>query len=946
MPQIDHLFIAEKPSLAEGIAKARAEQLGVSADKRSSEGCWVVGPDRVTWLYGHMYDTAEPGVYGEQWKTRSISALPITVPHDKWQLIVAEDRAPAAGDNRPTLDKKAHLRLIGGLLKSSKNIVNCGDAAREGQLLVDEVILEAGTDAFAPNVFRLWVKSLARKDLLAALAGMKPNAEKRTLYDAAVCRQRADWLHGMNYSRLYTGLAKQSGADASIQVGRVMTPTLRLVVDRDRERLNFKEVRHYLPRVKFRHENGTFAANWVLPDDADGLDGEGRLVDKAVAERICAKVDGKPGRIASYKTEQKSKGAPLPFSLSALQAECSSKLHLTADETLTVAQALYEKHKATTYPRSDSRHLPTSILKDEAPGIIAALAQTREYGEVASKADLGLRSAAWDDSKVSDHHGIIPTSEFSAAKLAQMDDTERQVFRIVALTFIAQFHPNHKWKATSVEVACEGEKFRASGRLVTDQGWKVVFGAGEADDDEDKDDENSQAVPAMAQGDGVTAQGGEVSVKNVPKPPEFNDGTLITAMVNAHRFETNPELKKKLREGDGIGTEATRAATIQKLLGVNKAGKVVAKNPLLARKGKNGLVSTDFGRSVIDMLPEELRSLGMTALWEGLLSNVDKGSLQVEAFLDRQAKNIADRIEAAKGSKVTIKGVKSGVKPIEGDGDPCPKCKEGVQRTREIPSGEHKGKKYLSCSRYPDCDHRVFPQAGVEPLPGHRKPCGACNKGEMWTREITSKTSGKKYRLLACSNNKECKNEEWPARPTVEPLPGDGKPCPKCGTAMKTFAVSKEGPNKGKRFLACTNPSRECKTFEFPEPDVAPLPGHGETCTKCGKGTMKTKQINAKSGKTYVVLACTNYPACDNTVWPERSAVEPLPGEGKACTKCKTGTMRTKGYKDKKDGKEKRFLSCTNRPACDNAEWPDAGPRDGAKAGGKTSSGRSSGSRG
>jgi DNA topoisomerase-3 len=938
LPQIDHLFIAEKPSLAEGIAKARAEQLGVSADKRSSEACWVVGPDRVTWLYGHMYDTAEPGTYGEQWKTRSISALPIVVPHDKWQLVIAEDRAPAPGDNRTPLDKRAHLKLIGSLMKSASRLVNCGDAAREGQLLVDECIIEAGFDAFAPNVLRLWVKSLARKDLLAALAGMKPNAEKRTLYEAAVCRQRADWLHGMNYSRLYTGLAKQSGADASIQVGRVMTPTLRLVVDRDRERMNFKEVRHYLPRVKFRHDNGTFAANWVIPDNADGLDAEGRLVDKSVAERICAKVDGKPGRIAAYKTEQKSKGAPLPFSLSALQAECSAKLHLTADETLTVAQALYEKHKATTYPRSDSRHLPTAILKDEAPGIMAALARTEEYGEVASKADMGLRSAAWDDSKVSDHHGIIPTSEFSASKLAQMDDVERKVFRIIAQTFIAQFHPNFKWKATSVEVSCESEKFRASGRLITDQGWKVVYGAGEADDDEDKDDESAQSVPAMSQGDQVVAQGGDVTVKNVPKPPEFNDGTLITAMVNAHRFETNPELKKRLRDGDGIGTEATRAATIQKLLGVNKAGKVLAKNPLLSRKGKNGLVSTDFGRSVIDMLPEDLRSLGMTALWEGMLSNVDKGTLQTEEFLDRQAKNISERIEAAKGSKVTIKGVKSGVRPIEGDGDTCPKCREGIQRTREIPSGEHKGKKYLSCSRYPDCDHRVFPQTGVEPLPGHRKPCLVCNKGEMWTREITSKKTGQKYRLLACSNRPDCKNEEWPQRATVEPLPGDGKACPKCASPMKTFMVQKEGPNKGKRFLGCTN--RDCKTFEFPEPDIAPIPGHGEPCAKCGKGTMKTKQINAKSGKTYIVLACTNYPECTNTVFGDRPSVEPLPGDGKACPDCKTGTLRTKGYKDKKDGSEKRMLSCTAYPECKHAEWPDSGPSEGGKSGGKAASGK------
>lgn len=861
MPKFDCLFIAEKPSLAEGIAQARAEQLGVKAEKRSSEVCWIVGDDRVTWLFGHMYDTAGPDAYGPQWKQWSIANLPITVPFDKWKLVISEDKRPAPG-GRPSSDKSGHIRAINRLLHDAKRVVNCGDAAREGQLLVDELIIEAGIDPFLPNVSRLWVKSLTRKDMLAALNSMKPNAEKKTLYNSAVCRQRADWLHGMNYTRLYTGLARQSGTDAVIPIGRVMTPTLRLVVDRDRERLHFKEVKHYLPKISFKHEKGAFAANWIIPGDAEGLDAEGRLIDRTVADSICAKIDGQTGRITSFKAELKTKGAPLPFSLSALQAECGARLQMTADETLNIAQALYEKHKATTYPRSDSRYLPTAILKDEVPQIMRSLAATEDFGGIASKADLSLKSAAWDDSKVSDHHGIIPTTEISAAKIAQMDETEFKVFQIIARAFIAQFHPSYKWKATTVDVLCAEERFRANGQLITDQGWKIVYGAEAIDDEDDKADD-AQSVPPMAQGDSVVASGSSVTAKTTSKPPEFTDGTLITAMVNAHRFEVNPELKKKLKEGDGIGTEATRAATIQKLL----------RSKMLERKGKDRLVSGEFGRSIIDMLPEEMRSLGMTALWEGLLSQVEKGAMAPELFLDRQMKNIADKVSASRDTKITVKGVTGGIRPIPGHGASCPKCKIGVLMTREVFKGDDKGKKYLSCSRYPDCSYRAAKL--VEPMPGDGKTCATCGTGHMFTHEGVSK-EGKPYRCLMCSNFPDCKAVEWGARSAG--------------------------------------------------PEVPPIPGHGEVCEVCRVGKMMTKQITAKTGKTYIVLACDNYPACKTTKWPsDAPASNPMPGEGKECTVCHKGVMKTKEWT--KDGVTKRRLSCSNYPACKNTIWDDSKPQ-------------------
>ena len=802
MSPIECLYIAEKPSLAQAIAEALAEQKGVRATK--GDGSWTVGDDSVAFYYGHMFELAEPKAYGSQWEKWSLDSLPIVVSEDQWKLVAPDD-------------KKAQIGKVRELVKRARTICNSADAGREGQLLCDESLYEFGIDPFAPNVKRLWVQSMARKDMLAALGKLLPNSDKKTLYQAAVSRQRADWQHGMTFSRMYTLLARNSGADVTISVGRVQTPTLRLVVDRDRERLRFKPVDHYLPTIMFRHADGTFRASWVIPADHDGLDSEGRLVDKAVAEKICQKVAGKDGRVRAFRSDIKSKAPPLPFSLSALQSECGTRLGLTAKEVLDTAQSLYEKHKATTYPRSDSRYLPTSILKDEAPGIMQALAGTPGFEDMASGANMALKSAAWDDSKVSEHHGIIPTSEFTAAKLGHMSDTERKVFAIIARAFVAQFYPPFRYRSLSADILIEGEQFKAGGRQVVDNGWKKVYGAGDADDDDDKA-EAAQTLPTMAVGDRVSAEASEIASKRTSPPPAFSDPTLIEAMANAHRFEPNPELKKRLKEGDCIGTEATRADTIETLLA----------RRFLQRKGKVGLESTELGRSVIDMLPEDIKSLGLTALWDGFLGQIEKGTLDPALFMQRQAQSISERVAANKNTAVTVKGVAT-VRPLPGHGKDCSVCGKGKMLTREIVSNkDHKKYKCLSCTNYPECKAAEWPEPDIAPLPGHGKPCAACGTGLMKTREITSKTSGKKYKCLSCTNYPACKGVEWP------------------------------------------------------EPEIAPLPGHGEPCAACGKGTMKTREVTSKtSGKKYVCLSCTNYPemqGCRVAGAEGRSAAGPRQG--------------------------------------------------------------------
>ncbi len=850
------LFIAEKPSMAEHIAAALGEMAGEKP--RRGDGAWEVGGDAVAWLFGHMYELAEPKSYKPEWERWNLESLPIVVPDGQWRLVVSE------GDDKDFNARvRGQISKIKSMLGRAARVVNAGDPAREGQLLVDELLAENGVDPFAPNVERLWVQSMARKDMIAALSALRPNADKRGLYDSGVCRQRADWQHGMSFSRLYTVLARNAGKDTSISVGRVQTPTLRIVVDRDRERIAFRPVDHFLPRVVFRHERGPFRANWVVPQECEGLDPEGRLVSRAAAQAILERVAGRAGRVSGWRNEAKSVTPPLPFSLSTLQTSASAKLGMTAKEVLDVAQSLYEKHKATTYPRTDSQHLPMAIWRDEARGILRELAGVPEMGEASARADPSLRSGAWDDAKVTDHHGIIPTSDFRPARLEAMNPQERAVFLMIAKAFLAQFFPAHRYRAVTADVLCEGESFRAAGRVQVDPGWRAVYGAAEEDEENDTGGSDRQTLPEMAKGDPVVAagEGADLNPRRTSPPPAFTDGTLVAAMENIHRFVTDEAVRRRLRENSGIGTPATRADVIQTLL----------RRKFLERKGKNGLASTEFGRSVIDALPEELKDPGMTALWEDMFSRVEAGEVSVTTFLEQQAGTISRMVKDFRGRTLVIKGVK-GVRPMDGDGKPCPRCGSGTMVTLEIrKEGPSKGKRYLRCSNREGCDNVDWGDPKAE---GDGLPCPKCGKGVLTTRTVRKEGPNKGKVFLVCSTGPEaCDHRQWPgedgrAAPPPDPIAGHGKPCPKCGKGrMVTRVVRKDGPNKGKAFLSC-DAGEACRHAEWLEDNVAPLLGHGQPCPKCGKGTRRTREITAKKdGRKHRLLECSAKPACDWVEW-------------------------------------------------------------------------------
>lgn len=852
---MEHLFIAEKPSLGREIAKARASMLGVREE--SSTGYIKVGNDVITWVMGHMYELQPPEYYNPKWATWRIEDLPLT-----------PDRFVRKAGSQDYQVKQ--LGIIRNLLKSAQVVVNVGDAGREGQLLIDELLQEMKWDPFGPNTKRLWIQSLTEKDLIAAMNKMFPNKDKRALFDAAFERQTADWMHGLTLTRFFTVKAQQAGAKATLTIGRVQTPTLKLVVDRDREIENFKPVKHYKATGIFQHQNGKFRAVWMMPDDYEGTDPDGRLIDKKVAEAVASKIAGKRGKITGFEVKKKSKSPPLPYTLDSLTKACTSKFGMTGKEVADTLQKLYEEHKIVSYPRTETEYLPTSILKEDAPSIIAALAGAEKTKQAASNANLRIRSAAWNDAKITDHYGLIPTTGFSADKYARLSPAEKNMFDLIANRFIEQFYPDQEWNSTTVNVNVEGFNFKATGQQPLNPGWRAVQEGIAEDEEPDPEKEDDQSIPVMKKGDDVSVETSEIK-DDVTKPPAyFNDGTLREAMKFIYKFVSDPEIKKRLKDG-GLGTAATREAIIGNLLDKGS----------LKRRGKTGLTSTDQGRAIIDAVPSNVSSPELTAIWEQQLARIEREEASAEQFNQAIRKSVNDLISKIKNVEIKIKG--QTVKPLPGHGEVCPSCGKGTLITREVVMKQDKSKKrILTCSLFDrndpnSCRYTDWgdgPKVEVEPLPGHGKTCPTCGKGKMLTRMI-GQGEHKGKRFLACDqwskdDKNSCKHTEGlPERPQPkapsELMPGDGTKCPKC---KKGILRTRQAKSSDKLFLACDNwrpnDKSSCDYVMWGEEKVEPLDGHGQKCDKCGNGTMITKQN--KNGR---FLSCSTYPTCTNAVFPD-----------------------------------------------------------------------------
>ena len=672
-----HLYIAEKPSLARAIAAA------LPGPHQKGQG-WIrcgQGKDAATvsWCIGHLLEPAEPARYNPAWKKWRLEDLPM-IP-EPWQL-------------SPKDSVRQQLKVLESLIRQADTITHAGDPDREGQLLVDEVLRYVGTEA---PVQRILINDLTPNAVARAIQTPKDNREFRRLSHSALARQRADWLYGINLTRFYTLTYQQQGEQGVYSVGRVQTPVLGLVVERDNTIEDFEPKPWFRLEGEFRAreedaDQRPFTARW-LPDEQfqDHLDEENRLLSREIADQIAAEVNGRPGTIVESRFRDRPEAPPLPLSLSALQIEAGRLFRMGAKDVLDTAQNLYERHQLITYPRSDCRYLPEGHYNQReqvirAIGRVAPELET-QFGEL----DTSRRSSAWDDKQVDAHHAIIPTVRPSAN--GKLTAAEQKIYGLISRYYLMQFAADAVHREGKLTVKVLEHKFRATETAILSPGWKNL----ELRLRENNSEPEKPPLPRLERNEPVLCTNAGVKEKKTQPPQHFTDATLLSAMTNIARFVADPELRKTLRETDGLGTEATRAAIIDTLF----------KRDYLFR-GKRYIKATDKGKALIAALPDSIRTPDRTAVWEATLEGIRRGEDDPRQFLASLKEEITGFIN--RRPKPANDDSVAGNEPIH-----CPKCR--------APMVERGGKfgRFYACTRYPDCK-------GTRPLEDSQPKDGTSQK--------------------------------------------------------------------------------------------------------------------------------------------------------------------------------------------------------------------------
>lgn len=626
------LYVCEKPSQGRDIARV----LGASQRQNG----YYTGPNLVvTWCVGHLVEASAPDTYDKQYRSWRIEHLPI-IP-DRWQVEVK----PATA---------TQFKIVQRLIGDAQEVVVATDADREGEMIARELLELC---RYRGPVYRLWLSALDDSSIRKALGALRPGSETLPLYHAALARSRADWIVGLNLTRLFTILGRKAGYDGVLSVGRVQTPTLSLVVNRDREIANFTPIPYWSVELTLFFGGHPFAAHWIPPRNS--VDGGGRCVDQLAAQAAAARIQTEGvAEVVSVETERVRELPPLPFDLSTLLQVCSRQLGLDVQETQDIAQSLYEGHKAITYPRTDSGYLPESMLAEVPAVLRALLAADPSLKSVIESLYVAQRSRAWNDSKIGAHHGIIPTLQ--PANLTAMSDKERSVYGLIRAHYLAQFLPVHEYDRTTVLLACAAQQLRAVGRHVAVNGWRIVLIHQKTESDDQDGKPDTQVLPPVAIGHRCPIKHVQLKALKTKPPKPYSQGELIQAM-------------KRI----GIGTEATRAGTVQALIG----------RGYLPKSGKNVRASA-AAFTLHDAVPAAVRDPGTTAIWEKALDRIAAGELTFQDFVRQQSEFVAKLVRDH--SNATLK-VPCAPSPT------CPDCNSAMRARK----GKHGS--FWSCARYPDC---------------------------------------------------------------------------------------------------------------------------------------------------------------------------------------------------------------------------------------------------
>ncbi len=575
--------ITEKPSVARDIARL------IGANDRH-EGYYEGNGYQVTWTFGHLCCLKEPNDYTDLWKRWSLASLPMIPPRFGIKLI--EDSGI-----------KKQFKVIETLIASADEVINCGDAGQEGELIQRWVYQKARCNK---PVKRLWISSLTDESINEGFQHLQDAANFDNLYYAGLSRAIGDWILGMNATRLYTLKYRDSSSRNVLSIGRVQTPTLALIVSRQREIENFVPEDYWEIKTKYRDTifNST----------------KGKFKTEAAASEIIENIKEFPLTVTSVGKKKGKESPPRLFDLTTLQVECNKKFSYSADETLRLIQSLYEK-KVTTYPRVDTTYLSDDIYP-KIPGIMEAMKPYTALTQPLLGGKLPKSKKVFDNSKVTDHHAIIPTNVDPSSVFLTRE--EKFVYDIIAKRFIAAFYPDCEFSTTTVMAKVNEFDFKATGKEILKEGWRVIYSKDKATetDEKEKEEEGNAIMPTFVEGESGPHQ--PSLLKKTTQPPKYyTEGTLLRAMETAGKFVDDDELRDAMKE-NGIGRPSTRAAIIETL----------HKRHYIAKQRKS-LIATAAGIQLIDTIKEELlKSAKLTGLWENKLRKIERGEFSAQQFID------------------------------------------------------------------------------------------------------------------------------------------------------------------------------------------------------------------------------------------------------------------------------------------------------------------------
>lgn len=607
------LFIAEKPELGRAIAE------GLDGNYKSGEGYIQKGDNIVTWAFGHILELAKPEEYDEKYKLWKLEDLPLPIKEFKYL---------------PKKESKKQLKIICDLIHSDKitSIVNCGDADDEGQILVDEIIQYSKT---SKPVFRVLINDLTPKAVKEEIAKIKPNADFKGMSERGFARSQADWIVGINLTRAYTIMARKNGYEGILSVGRVQTPILALIVNRDKEFENFKSINYYSLLGDFNINNNTIKAR---------LKTEDKILDENLAKEIKESCENQNAKI-NLKIENKKEYPPLPYNLLVLQAECAKLFGFSPDKTLEITQILREKHKAITYNRSDCQYLPETMF-EQAPNILNIIKENLnsndEIQALIASSDLTIKSKAFNDANISAHYGIIPTQNKISSQLTQ---DELVVYNLIAKRFIIQFFHPREYQTTTINLEVNQRIFTATQNKTTKSGFRSLWQNIDSEEEQENNENDINDLSILKNGDIAKCSLIQIEKKQTKPRPYYTMTTLLKDLNSVAKYVSDERIKKLLIEKDkdkkgesgGIGTPATRSNHIKTL---------IEREYIEVSKDKKQIIkSTKKGRDLIKLSPKSLITPDMTALWFEQQKMIEISELRREQFLEEITKEVISEIQ-------------------------------------------------------------------------------------------------------------------------------------------------------------------------------------------------------------------------------------------------------------------------------------------------------------